>query len=136
DHIASLVRREGARRLDLLVVTHAQADHEGGVPEMLSRFPVTAMLDGGHVPAHRVGLLRPAAGQVLHVGPIRLDVLWPPAGGGIPGEDPNLRAVVLQATVDGVRVLLTADAEADVLSRLPLEPVDVLKVSHHGSADP
>jgi competence protein ComEC len=33
-------------------------------------------------------------------------------------------------------MLLTADAESDVLSTLDLEPVDVLKVSHHGSADP
>jgi competence protein ComEC len=35
-----------------------------------------------------------------------------------------------------VRVLLTADAESDVLSGLDLQPVDVLKVSHHGSVDP
>jgi competence protein ComEC len=33
-------------------------------------------------------------------------------------------------------MLLTADAESDVLSSLDLQPVDVLKVSHHGSADP
>jgi competence protein ComEC len=140
DHIAALVRGEGARRLDLLVVTHAQADHEGGAPELLSQIPVTAVLDGGRVQAaaaaHHVRRLRPAAGQVLHVGPIRLDVLWPPAGGQIHGEDPNLRAIVMLATVGGIRVLLTADAESDVLSALPLEPVDVLKVSHHGSADP
>jgi competence protein ComEC len=140
DHIAALVRGEGARRLDLLVVTHAQADHEGGAPEVLSQIPVTAVLDGGRVQAaaaaQHVRRLQPAAGQVLHVGPIRLDVLWPPAGGGIPGEDPNLRAIVMQATVGAIRVLLTADAESDVLSGLPLEPVDVLKVSHHGSADP
>jgi competence protein ComEC len=32
-------------------------------------------------------------------------------------------------------MLMTADAESDVLAGLPLEPVDVLKVSHHGSAD-
>ncbi|TML08209.1 MAG: MBL fold metallo-hydrolase [Actinobacteria bacterium] len=140
DHIASLVRGEGARRLDLLVVTHAQADHEGGAPEVLSQIPVTAVLDGGSVQAaaraHQTRRLRPLAGQVIHVGPIRLDVLWPPAGGRVPGEDPNLRAIVMQATVDGARVLLTADAESDVLSPLPLEPVDLLKVSHHGSADP
>ena len=33
-------------------------------------------------------------------------------------------------------MLLTADAESDVLAGLDLGPVDVLKVSHHGSADP
>ena len=108
DHIASLVRGEGARRLDLLVITHAQADHEGGAPEVLARFPGTPVLDGGRDQAH--------AGQVLHVGPIRLDVLWPPPGRGIQGEDPNQRAIVLEATVGGARALLTADAESDVLS--------------------
>ena len=46
DHVASLVRREGARRLDLLVITHAQADHEGGAADVLSQLPVTAILDG------------------------------------------------------------------------------------------
>ena len=32
-------------------------------------------------------------------------------------------------------MLLTADAESDVLAGLDLRPVDVLKVAHHGSAD-
>jgi competence protein ComEC len=149
DRIAALVRREGARHLDLLVITHAQADHEGGAAEVLSRIPVTALLDGrdgvrspdgarleAAAAARRVRLLRPSAGQVLHAGPIRLDVLSPPAGGRIPGEDPNQRAIVLEAGVAGVRVLLTADAESDVLATLPLEQVDLLKVSHHGSEDP
>ena len=35
----------------------------------------------------------------------------------------------------GVRTLLTADAESDVLGPLDVGPVDILKVSHHGSAD-
>ena len=33
-------------------------------------------------------------------------------------------------------MLLTADAESNVTTPLKLEPVDVLKVAHHGSADP
>jgi competence protein ComEC len=139
DHISALVRREGVRRLDLLVITHAQADHEGGVAEVVSALPVTALLDGRdgmRSPYPGVRTVRPAAGQILRIGPIRLDVLWPPPAGRIPGEDPNARAIVLEAKVAGVRVLLTADAESDVLATLPLEPVDLLKVSHHGSADP
>ena len=149
DHIASLARGEGAQRIDLLVITHAQADHEGGGAELLSKLPVGAVLDGrdgvrsadgarlaAAAVARRAPLLRPAAGQALDVGPIRLDVLSPPPDGRLPGEDPNTRAIVLEATVAGVRLLLTADAESDVLSALPLEPVDLLKVSHHGSADP
>ena len=51
-------------------------------------------------------------------------------------SDPNQRAIVAEADAGGVRTLLTADAESDVLAGLDLGPVDVLKVSHHGSADP
>jgi competence protein ComEC len=149
DHIASLVRHEGARRIDLLVVTHAQADHEGGSGEVLAQVPVGAVLDGrdgvrspdgtrmaAAAIARGIPLVHPAAGQVLHVGPILLDVLSPPADGRVPGEDPNTRAIVLEASAAGVRMLLTADAESDVLDALALGPVDLLKVSHHGSADP
>src|SRR4029078_8716408 len=60
----------------------------------------------------------------------------PPAARGTPGEAPTARAIVLEAPVGRERALLTADAESDVLSQLPLEPVDLLKVSHHGSGDP
>jgi competence protein ComEC len=54
----------------------------------------------------------------------------------VAGADPNQRAIVAEADAGGVRTLLTADAESDVLAGLDLGPIDVLKVSHHGSADP
>jgi competence protein ComEC len=53
-----------------------------------------------------------------------------------PGADPNDRAIVALASAYGATALLTADAESPVLAPLDLPPVDVLKVSHHGSADP
>jgi competence protein ComEC len=84
----------------------------------------------------RAPLWRPVAGQQLRIGPLALDVLWPPATPPIPGADPNERAIVLRASAYGARVLLTADAESDVLAPLAPGPADVLKVSHHGSADP
>jgi competence protein ComEC len=87
---------------------------------------------------HGVQTVAARAGQVLRVGVIALRVLWP-AGARGPAEagaDPNQRAIVAEADAGGVRTLLTADAESDVLGGLDIGPVDVLKVSHHGSADP
>jgi competence protein ComEC len=141
---------EGVRALDLLVATHAQADHLGASAAVLRAMPVGAVLDGrdgvreawGSAMAvrareRRVPLLAPHAGSELRAGALRLKVLWPPRADGPPaaGEDPNDRAIVLLAEAAGVRVLLTADAESPVLARLALPPVDVLKVSHHGSED-
>jgi competence protein ComEC len=141
--------RAGVRRLDALVVTHPQTDHDGGAPAVLARLPVDLLLDGRggdrapmslalDVPLRGRGtrVVTARAGQVLRAGRLRLRVLWPPAGPPIPGSDPNDHAVVAVAEAFGARALLTADAETPVLDRLDPGPVDVLKVSHHGSADP
>jgi len=138
----------GVRRLDVLVLTHSQLDHIGEAAELLDGTPTGVVLDGrggDRSPLSRsidrpLALRRPrlvaaAAGQQLVAGGLRLRVLWPPAGRALPGGDPNDRAIVLVAEAYGHRVLLTADAESNVLAPLRLPTVDLLKVSHHGSAD-
>jgi competence protein ComEC len=148
DGIARKLKDAGVRRLDALVVTHPQADHDGGAPAVLAALPVAMLLDGRggdrsqtstaiDAPARRVRTRVTAAqaGQVVRAGPLTLRILWPPAGPATPGIDPNDRAVVAVAEAFGATALLTADAESPVLAPLDLPPVDVLKVSHHGSAD-
>ena len=73
--------------------------------------------------------------DVFRIGALRLRILWPD-GPGLPGQDPNEHAVVALASFGETDVLLTADAESDVTLRLPLRPVEILKVAHHGSEDP
>jgi competence protein ComEC len=68
------------------------------------------------------------------MGHLVLRVLWP-QDEGRPTDDPNENAIVLHARYGDVDVLLTADAESNVMSRLPLRSVEVLKVAHHGSED-
>jgi competence protein ComEC len=118
---------------------------------VLRAMPVGLVLDGRDGVREPLGLrmaaeagrravpvATPEAGQTLRAGRIELRVLSPgredPAAHA--GADPNDRAIVAEARVGPFRMLLTADAESDVLSTLDLGPVDVLKVSHHGSADP
>jgi competence protein ComEC len=141
----------GVRRLDVLVLTHAQADHEGAALAVIRRFRPRLVLDGGagwpaaverSLPAWAasVGARRidARAGQSLTVGGMRLRVLWPPPPGPAfrPEGDPNQRAVVAHVAVGAFDLLLTADAESDVTGPLALPEVEALKVAHHGSADP
>ena len=141
----------GVDRLDVLVLTHAQQDHDGAVAEVFAALPVRVLLDGrdgvptaidapiaAAVRSSGTRLIPGRAGQHLQVGALRLNVLSPPAraGNALAGADPNDRAIVLEAEAPGARALLTADAESDVLSHLDLRSVDLLKVAHHGSADP
>jgi competence protein ComEC len=82
--------------------------------------------------------LRVAAGDTLRFGSLRLEFLWPPrelALSPVPSGDPNSRSLVAVARWRRFGLLLTGDAEGELA---PVEPgpVDVLKVAHHGSADP
>jgi competence protein ComEC len=147
--ILDRLEESGVERLDLLVASHAQADHLGGADEVLDKIPVRAVLDGrdgvveqegaamaASARRHHAALITTGAGDVVQIGAITLEVMSPPAGTRPPpGGDPNQRAIVIFARAPGISLLLTADAESDVLSSLPLPRVDVLKVSHHGSAD-
>ena len=44
---ARLLRRAGVRRLSAVVMTHASRDHHGGLREVVERYPVDLLLDGG-----------------------------------------------------------------------------------------
>ena len=141
------LERLGVTSLSLLVLTHPQRDHVGGAASVLARHGVGAILDP-RLPAaspdedaalaeaqdHRVRVVTARAGMEFRVGRLRLRVLWPD-GPGSPGDDPNRHAVVVLASYGEVDALLTADAESDVLAPLRPPPVEILKVSHHGSAD-
>ena len=144
DGLAAMLHDAGVDGLGAVIVTHDQSDHAGGVRELLGTTPVGELLYGvlgrstlAQAGADAVPTARLARGAELRSGPLRLDVLWPPAellAGAHQGEDPNLLAIVLVARWHRFSMLLTADAEAEAT---PLDPgpVDVLKVAHHGSED-
>ena len=140
--------RQGIGRLALLVLTHPQRDHVGGAADVLERIEVDRVLDPGlrvrspyadaaFAAARRRGIPVDIArrGAEYRLGRLRLRVLWPEDGGSAT-EDPNENAIVLLASYGSLDVLLTADAESSVVVPLRPPPVEVLKVAHHGSADP
>jgi competence protein ComEC len=45
--IIASARRHGLSKLDYVLITHYHVDHVGGVPELLSQFPVGTILDHG-----------------------------------------------------------------------------------------
>jgi competence protein ComEC len=138
----------GVERLDALVITHAQTDHEGAALAVLRRIPTRLVVNGGAgwPSAVQAGLPRAAgtarrvaahAGEVLTLGGIRMRMLWPPPPGpGFrPEGDPNDRALVAHVQSGDFDLLLPADAESNVTAALALPEVEALKVAHHGSAD-
>jgi competence protein ComEC len=145
-----LLRRAGVRRLSLVVATHASRDHHGGLADVLDRYPVDLLLDGGdgtrdpdfralvaEAARRNVRRVRAVAPMTIRAGGLRIAVLSPPPRPrGPPPEDPNPRAIVALVSAGGFDLLLSADAESDALLPLELPDVDAMKVPHHGSSDP
>jgi competence protein ComEC len=146
--VAGQLWKLGVRSLALIVLTHPQRDHVGGAAKVLDRLHVGFVLDPA-IPSsstdekaalaaarrRHVRIVVARAGEGFRLGELHLRVLWPD-GPGPPGDDPNNHAIVLLASYRHADALFTADAESDVTGRLDIPPVEILKVAHHGSADP
>ena len=148
--VTRLLRRAGVRRLAVVVATHQSRDHDGGLLDVLERYPVGLLLDGGdgtrdptfravEREAERRGIRRVAAvaPMGLRAGGLLIRVLSPPPRApGPPPDDPNPRAVVALVSSGSFDLFLSADAESGALDSLDLPHVDAMKVPHHGSDDP
>lgn len=152
--VVRALRRAGVGALELMVLTHADADHFGGAEAVLAALPVARIVDPG-LPVGKEGyveLLGGAAkrgvpwsparvGDRLEVDGVGLTVLAPSDSAvdrlaSSPGPpDANEASVILLLEWRGFRALLTGDAFKDA-ERAVMERVgdiDVLKVGHHGS---
>jgi len=137
------------RSIDLVVLTHAQADHATGLLDVLGRYDVRRIVtspSGDNSLIERTltraasgegaAIERVTAGTSFDLGDgVRLDVLSPPAGAdGAAGNDAS---IVLRLVWRDVSFLLTGDIEANTEEALVESGIDlratVLKVAHHGS---
>jgi len=141
--------RYGVRRIDVLVLTHAHDDHTGGAAglKQVTEIGWTGYpgIDGAHFawldPAvggmTGYGESRPlCSGDQWRLGSTSVTVLWPPAE--YIGElGTNDTSVILRVERGGFDALLGGDAERTALegaaAGMGLQPVEVLKVPHHGS---
>ena len=147
--IAPFLWHRGIRRIDEILLSHADLDHFNGLPALLERFAVgqvtcTPTFADKNTPGVRVTLAAlertripvriVQAGDRLTSGEVEMDVLHPPAEG--PEGNENARSLVLRVRHAGHTLLLTGDLEGAGLERvlaLPPTPVDILMAPHHGS---
>jgi len=146
DRLKDRLKRLGVENVDVLVATHTDADHVGGLPAALGLFNFGEIWWNGETSGTQVfkdfqaAVLAEEApinvakrGDTIELGNFPMTVLNP----GPNSEGGNNASVVLSFGCPGARVLLTGDAEFvaedDMTMADVLEDVDILKVSHHGA---
>lgn len=140
DHLSA----RGISRIRLLILTHYDEDHAGGVPELLERMPVDVILMPD-IPDENRAAIEAAAkktGTNLYpvsedleatLGSTRLTVYGPasPSSGG------NEAGLSIYAALPDFSVLVTgdlsSDSEAALLRNRSVPHADLLVAGHHGS---
>jgi competence protein ComEC len=143
----------GVERLDLVVLTHADADHCNGLKEVAQEIPIGAFLDGpGAVQqapdpaqvdywelrkvleAQKVPFIKPRQNDVFPLGEARLQLLGPEMP---PLQAENDNCIVSRLDFGNSSFLFTGDIEKEAEERLLQRGANlrctVLKVAHHGS---
>lgn len=146
--VVPYLRAGGATRLAVVVSSHGDADHLGGLPAVLRAFPADLVLEPGEPRAtglyrewlaavERAGARwRPArAGDSLAVDGVVLRVLHPDSAWMAAGLPANENAVVVRVEFGAFRALFPGDAgpAMEAAQGARIGPVTLLKVSHHGS---
>lgn len=148
--VVDYLRKNGVERLDYVIATHPDADHIGGLPDVLEAFPVDHVLmsymDDEHIPTsysyerllstlldQNIPVIEAAPGQQYTLGEATVDILGPE---GVYDESNNM-SVVCRITFGKRRFLMMGDAEKKAENALVKSGADlradVLKVGHHGS---
>jgi competence protein ComEC len=127
------LRKLGVKGLDLMLISHAHADHAGGAPAIARGLPVKQVVSGepSDLPVE-LQAERCESGRQWTWDEVDFQLWhWPLAG------DSNQNSCVLLIEANGERLLLSGDidvaAERALLDSPLALPIDWLQAPHHGS---
>ncbi|HZW02631.1 MAG TPA: lamin tail domain-containing protein [Anaerolineaceae bacterium] len=149
--VLAYLRSKNITELDAVVVTHADADHVGGLIDVMLATDITVsqVFYNGY-PGETAtwdSFTAAVVGDGLSLTPLQYphDLTWgamsvhvlnPPAG--LSSPETNAASVVLRVDYGEISYLLTGDidaaVESSILSRATPVAAEILKVAHHGSS--
>lgn len=143
------------RTLELVILTHPDADHSTGLIEVFKRYKVVSFLENDsevstqdykvlkeQVGSSGVEILHPSKDLKLRLGLIYLDILNPMGKSEIRNPKfetikTNDMGIVILLTYGQFNALFTADVENEVSDEIAKNPkvkdLEYIKVNHHGS---
>lgn len=133
------LKKQGIKRIDLLILTHGDFDHLGEAMTLLENFSVKEILiNEGKINKYEEELIRnfpnvrkSKSGHYFETGNLKFLSLNQDLG------NENDSSLVFYIESNTKRLLFMGDAsfksEESIMSQYELEQVDILKVGHHGS---
>ncbi|QHE53051.1 DNA internalization-related competence protein ComEC/Rec2 [Pontibacillus sp. HMF3514] len=121
----------GIGGVDVLLLTHHDVDHMGSAAKVISRFNVNTVITSPYFEEDNQfkNQVTVRKGDVFQVGETSFHVLHPDRD----MESTNENSLVIRSHIGGKSWLFTGDISGDNEKMLNSDPVDVLKVAHHGS---
>ncbi|MBT2373956.1 DNA internalization-related competence protein ComEC/Rec2 [Pseudomonas fluorescens] len=127
------LRKFGVTALDVMLLSHADADHAGGAAAIAQGLPIKRVVGGetDRLPAF-LGVQPCISGEQWEWDGVKFELWqWPDAASG------NQKSCVLQVQAKGERLLLTGDIDRDaeraLLATSLAVRTDWLQAPHHGS---
>lgn len=150
--VINYLEQHDVKALDAVISTHPDADHVGGLADVINHFPVKTVYAPRvtHTTQAYKEFLQAVKKQKLSIKVAKQGVDIPSVAEGVTmtfigptkdysKADLNDWSAVLELTHGQKKFLLTGDAETpaekDMIAAGVLEPIDVLKVSHHGASE-
>ena len=146
DTVGNYLRKVGVKSLDLVVATHPEAEHIGGLIDVLNFFPVSMVLENGKghytqpyldllsvIHSKNIPLVVAQLGQTLNLDAnVKITVLH----SGEVATDYNNPSLSLKISYGTIDILLTGDAvteqEEHMMARFNVG-AEIFKAANHGS---
>lgn len=131
DKVIPYLRLNGCDNIDLLIITHYHLDHAGGLKYIFDELKIKKYASFSNPKEYNAPFEKIMGGNLIRVDGIEINVLYPTVLEEIK-DDKNENCVVMELKYKDFSMLLTADAEMEVMDCISGE-FDVFKVPHHGS---
>ncbi|WP_394141280.1 S-layer homology domain-containing protein [Cytobacillus oceanisediminis] len=146
DEVVAYLHKLGINTIDVMVSTHPDSDHIGGLIDVLEQVDVKQVVDSGKshttqtyyeylnlIDVKNIPYQVPGVGDLIHIDEnVKIQVL----NSGKETGDNNESSIVLKVSYGEIDYLLTGDAGIEsekVMGQVFDVSAEILKVSHHGS---